>query len=79
MKSESPCRDCPHWEECFAPCQEWKDWFAAEWQEIQAAGRATNVIRRNCTSDERASIPGNGTENRTEPGEGAENGSGNAL
>ena len=40
MKSESPCRDCPHWEECFAPCQEWKDWFAAEWQEIQTAGRA---------------------------------------
>lgn len=40
MERETPCRDCPHWEGCFAPCQEWKDWFAAEWQEIQIAGRA---------------------------------------
>lgn len=39
MAKESPCQGRECWADCVNPCQEWRDWFAAEWQDIQAKGR----------------------------------------
>lgn len=39
MGKESPCQGRECWVDCVKPCQEWKDWFTAEWQGIQTAGR----------------------------------------